>query len=1257
MHPIEAFVRNPVKVWVGVLLVVLFGAVSWSLMPMQLTPEVTTPTITIETRWPGASPQEVEKQIVQEQEEQLKGVEDVVKMSSESMDSVGRIILEFSVGTDLDVAVTKVSKKLDQVLAYPEDAKKPVITTSSSSDSFIAWFILSQRMKPLEDFHAYQQAHPETRELLAPVVAALETKRDGLAELRLRRLVASHGEQYPGLATLQPPPIDVPLKRKFAEDTIEAAFERVGGVANSNVVGGRDPELQVVVDAEQLAARQLTIQDVRAALRAQNKDTSAGDLWEGKSRWVVRTIGQFRSPQDVEDQLLAVHDGQPVYIRDVAEVVLTHKKPDGFVKRFGTECIAINVVRRTGANVLEVMDQIKVEARKLNEGILADEGLVLTQVYDETDYIHSAVGMVRENIFSGAALTMIVLMMFLHLGSRAVSFAPLIAISAVAAIYLSSWFFVITLALILIAGFWFARGALVVSLAIPVSIIGTFIVMQSLGRSMNVISLAGMAFAVGMLVDNAVVVLENIVRHYQDGESPLVAAERGAREVWMAVMASTLTTLAVFLPVIFIREEAGQLFGDIALAICGAIALSLVVSITVVPVAASMLLKPRQNRREEAGRQRGKQSLARRINQGVEDFAAGTGNAFAKAIDGFNHWLQRSVPRKLALVGIVVCVTVLLSYSFWPKVEYLPNGNRNLVFGVILPPPGYNLDTIDDLGKIVENELQPLWDHDPGGPPPKFEMPDPNMPPPPGIEDFFYVARGRTVFMGMRSQEPLKAARLIPAVQMITRKLPGSFATAQQSSLFQQGLQGGRSIDIEITGPELTQLVQYGGMVIGQVKPALEPEIVAAMAKYDDDPRSVKEKGLRPDFKSQAMPKPSLDLSSPEVHVVPKLVQSHEMQLSANDLGYTVDALVDGAYAGDYFDNGEKIDMSIVGKVGVLGSTSHTQEIASLPIAVPGGRLVPIEAVANVILSSGPEQVNRRERQRAITIQVTPPMEMALEDALNRIDAQIVAPMKENKILEPGYQINLSGTADKLTNTWKALRGNLILATIITYLLMAALFESWTHPFVIILTVPLGAVGGILGLKFLNLYLMVLGETPQALDVLTMLGFVILIGTVVNNPILIVDQALQNMRERGMNASDAVMDSARTRIRPIFMTTLTTLLGLSPLVLFPGAGSELYRGLGSVLLGGLLVSTMLTLIFIPTLFSLMSDAGAWLASHRRRDPLGAPMQDDEPDYEAPSRLHGHEEESVREEISAESSNGDGVDEPDSADVEEDSPVR
>ncbi|MCG8585277.1 MAG: efflux RND transporter permease subunit, partial [Pirellulales bacterium] len=492
-----------------------------------------------------------------------------------------------------------------------------------------------------------------------------------------------------------------------------------------------------------------------------------------------------------------------------------------------------------------------------------------------------------------------------------------------------------------------------------------------------------------------------------------------------------------------------------------------------------------------------------------------------------------------------------------------------------IPPPGYNLEKMSRMGELSERELRPYWDIDPDS----DEAKELDYPP---IGDFFYVARNRTVFLGVRAHDPQRAAQLVPLVQQVRRKLSdGSFLVAKQSSLFEQGLIAGRTIELEVTGEKLEKLVGLGGQILGQVVGLIE--------------------------NAQVRPIPSLDLSSPEVHVQSNPFKAAQLEFTTEDIGYTVNALIDGAYATDYFIGADKIDLVILGDESYV---HNTQDVEQLPIAAPTGNTILLKDIATVDLGSGPEQVNHRERQRSITIEVTPPPEMALEDALGKIQEKIVEPIRASGQLAGGYRITPSGTADKLLETWRALRWNIVLALLITYLLMAALFESWLYPLVIIFTVPLGAVGGIIGLKLLSFYLMLLGQPPQALDVLTMLGFVILIGTVVNNAILIVHQSLVYMREEGRDANDAIVASVKTRIRPIFMTTTTTVLGLSPLVFFPGAGSELYRGLGAVVLGGLLLSTFFTIFLVPTVFSLAMDARNWIASRLRgshaEEPPAAP---------------------------------------------------
>ncbi len=1140
MHPIAAFIENPVKVSVGVILVLLFGVIAMFIMPIQLSPDVERPSVTVSTDWPGASPQEIEKEIVQEQEEQLKSVEGITKMSAECQDSQGSITMEFNVGADLQEAVLKINSQLQRVREYPIDADKPVIRTSNSSSSAIAWFILSALPPDDQKLRDFAVERPD---LDSEITHVLKSHSLGLKILRLREFVARHPEAQ----ALLPPDIDVPSYRKYAEDFIEAEFERVPGVSNSDVRGGQQRQLQVIVDPEKLAARGLTMLDVRQALSSDNQDTSAGDFFEGKRRWVVRILGEYNSEAQVGNQIISSVGGTPVYVRDVAKVQLDFEKPSGFVKRFGVTNLAVNCQRETGANVIEVMDGLKATLKRLNEGRLKREGLILAQVYDETEYIDSAINLVNQNIILGSALTVIIMMLFLHMSTKTLVFVPLLAATSIAAIIFSQWFFILTLVLILVAGFWFARGALVVAIAIPTSIIGTFLILNYLGRSLNVISLAGLAFAVGMLVDNAVVVLENVYRYHQLGKPPFEAARLAAIEVWGAVLASTLTTLFVFLPIVFLQGEAGQLFVDIALAISAAVGLSLLVSIIVIPTAAARILTRNPSSTE-------KQNASK-----VQKFFENFGNLFTNWICNTNAWIQRSTLRRISVVaGLMVC-SLGISYLLLPQIDYLPEGNRNLVISFISPPPGYNVNRLGEIGDEVEQILRPYWDFNPE------DLKDKPLDFP-AIGDFFYVARDRSVFLGIRAYDSTQAKGLIELIQAkVKDKFPGTFVTAFQTSLFGRGLSGGRSIDVEITGPQLETLVQIGGRIMGEVKTVF-PE------------------------NTQARPQPSLDLSSPELHVTRKAQQGVDLGITNTELGFAVNTLIDGAYIADYYIGGEKIDLVLKASSDYAG---RTQDLQSQYIATRNSTSpIRLDAVADITLSAGPEQINRRERQRSIAIEVSPPPEISLEDAITRLKEQIIRPMEEDGTLGSEYQINLSGTADKLAQTWDALSWNILLAVLITYLLMAALFESWLYPLVIILSVPLGAVGGIIGLKLLGYYLMLNGGTAQSLDVLTMLGFIILIGTVVNNAILLVHQSLNLIRVESATVEDAIIQSIRTRIRPIFMTTLTTVFGLSPLVFFPGAGSELYRGLGSVVLGGLVVSTFFTLFLIPSLFSLAIDMKA-----------------------------------------------------------------
>lgn len=1115
---ITTFINNPVKVAVGVLLIVLFGLIAVFQMPVELTPQVEQQWLSVSTMWPGAGPEEIEREIVYEQEKQLKAVPGMKYINSTCSNSRARVSLGFDIDTDMSEALVKVNSRLQQVQRYPETALEPTIYSGTDRSPEIANFNIIPRPPTEEQLDKFAKQHPELQraiaeaKLLRPPTVMLE---------RLQLLAIQHPQLVPLLPT-----VDIIEQTQFVEDYVEAAFGRVPGVARTWVWGGKRKEMRVIVDPGKLAALGLKLTDLRAVLRERNRDAPAGQLNEGKRKFDVRVMGRYTSPEQIENEVLTVVNGSPVYVRDVATVKLGFRATlDSAATHFATDTLRMGIVKEPGANVLDVMKGVVEVRDELNEGVLKKRGLLLYQSYDDTEYINAAIGTVQFNMLLGAALTTIVLLLFL----RSV------------------------------------RSTLIVGLAIPVSIVGTFLCLRIFGRSLNVVSLAGMSFAIGMLVDNAVVVLENIYRHHQMGATRVEAARRGTYEVWGATLASTLTTLAVFIPILFVQQEAGQLFRDIALAISCGVGLSLIVSVIVIPTAASKFLSDRPkpapdgdgNGRLDAAATRQTSWAARLIKP--LDVAASN---IAQSVVRLNQFLQRSLFLQVSNVMLFVVGAVLLAYFLMPAVEYLPNGNRNSVRGSLVMPAGYNTDRVIEVGNQFYQRVRPFAEREASDAIPNTNgEAETTVSLPPKIVDYTFGAYMGRGYLSAKSEEPLRAGELIPLLESLADSLPGVEAHLNQLGLFSSGwVSSGRVIEVHVLGPDLARLVE------------LAKQVRARLADVLPDAR--------------ALPRPSLEMGKPELRVLPDKLRAAEAGLSNSDIGFTVDAFIDSAYADKYILDGEEIDLALVMKADGQGEAN----LEEVPIPTADGTIVPLSALADVELSSSLESILRINRERAITLYVTPPEGVPLAEAIQIIEDKIVAPLGESGELEGLYRIRMSGTADKLRDTWAALRMNLLIAVLITYLLMAALFESWSYPLVIMVSLPLAAVGGIVGLRVIGLF------TTQHLDIITMLGFVILIGTVVNNAILIVHQALNYMRHEGDSPNDAVVRSVSTRIRPIFMTTITTTFGLLPLVLIQGAGAELYRGLGSVVLGGLLLSTLFTLFLVPSLFSLMHTFTSALAN-------------------------------------------------------------
>lgn len=1014
-------IRRPVTVLVGVILVMLFGVMALTALPIQLTPDVSIPTLTVTTRWPGAAPQEIEREILEEQEEVLKSVQGLQRMVSDASSDQGTVTLEFDVGTDIAEALVRVTNRLAQVPSYPEAARQPVVTTANSAGP--------------------------------PLAVILVQARDGS---------------------------DVGHYRTWFEDTLLPQLERIDGVAAARFFGGRDTEIVVSFDPHALAARRVSVDHLARAIRGELRDISAGDLDMGKRRYVVRTLAAPREIPDLEDLVLSVDaDGMPVRLGDVASVSMGLAKRTAYVMGDTHESLALLFDREVGSNVLEVTREIKEVVEHLNVAYLDELGLHARVASDQTGYIESALALVRDNLVLGGVLAAGVLVIFL----RSVP----------------------------------AAG--VVATAIPVCVIGTALGMSLLGRSINVVSLAGLAFAVGMVVDNAIVVLENIDTWRRRGEPSDRAAWFATQEVWGAIFASTITTVAVFVPIIGWQDEVGELLRDVAVAMSVAVVLSLVVSVLVIPSFAAQVLRPVHG------------DDAPTVGAGVLAIADRARAQVGEVV----RWMCGSMWRAVPVAGGFLALSTVIAVGLLPPMEYLPNGNRNQLFGVLVPPPGYSVEEMMRIGDGFQQQLADLPDDVPA------------------VERSFFVARAAQAFMGATAEDPAQIGGLVRFYQQMQRQVPGAFGFAGQAGLFGREVGSSRAIEVEILGPRLESLVDVGGRMMGMARQAM------------------------PD--AQIRPIPSLDLGGPELRLVPERREATRHGFSGDQIGNVVDALVDGWRVGEFgLEGSPQVDVVVRPRD---GGVTDPRALLSAPVATPLGAVVPLSTLARLHEDVGPTTIRRIERTRAITLQVSPSDQQPLEDAMAVLQRDVIDVLRAEGALPPDVRVQLAGTADKLTLAKAQMGGTLLLAVVISFLLMAALFEDFLAPVAILVSVPMAAAGGIGALRAVDLFL-----GPQPLDMMTAMGFVILIGVVVNNPILIVDGALTRMRE-GAALADALGDAVARRVRPIFMSTLTSLAGLLPLVLFPGSGSELYRGVGAVVLGGLAFSTALTLVAAPAVFAVL----------------------------------------------------------------------
>ena len=891
--------------------------------------------------------------------------------------------------------------------------------------------------------------------------------------------------------------------RDLIDEVIEPELRRVEGTGRFFIVGGQEREVEVLVDPKALSDRNLSLNDVTTALSNNNRDIRGGPLVLGRREYRVRTVSRSQRVEELEGFVLRRDDSGTVYVRDVAQAQIGRKFQDSVFLLNGNPSAAIGVIRRVGANVPAVSQGVRETlARLQTEFDREGQGFYFEIPYDESSYIDQSVSTVQWDLITGGILAIIVLLLFL--GSL--------------------------------------RTVFVIAISIPTSMIVVFVVSSLLGRSLNIISLAALGFAAGMVVDNAIVVIENIFTHMQQGKTRLQAAIDGTQEVASGIFAATLANVAVFAPLVLVTGEVAQLFADMAITITAAAVLSMFASLTLVPMLSGLFLN---------------QAEAQQMLQGgdysdrnwFEKAIARTSATFRRLQSKLERFLlatvgwslgPRRVKRRLALLSIPVTLLVA-SIFLLPPADYLPEGNRNLILWLTEPFPGTSVSEAVKLSAPARDFLKQQ----------------------PEVGDTFFVNLPQFRAIGVTLKpESATSNGLADMVERLTGKsfgYPGyRFMFPIRRSIFNDP---GKEFEVQLIGPDLNQLAELEQQITQQIKGL--PGVV----------------NVRSDFITGA----------PELQVIPNRERLAEVGLSEAEVGAMVEAALGGRFASEFVDGKEELDVTVQLQNVFVETPEQLRQLSlysrvqqSAAATDTQGQVVQLADIAEVRETTGPDVINHVDLERSTTLTVSLAPDAPLGQLVEQAENQILTPTRAN--LPPGFRLELAGSADRLSETVGQLLSAFIFSVVIIYLLLVALYRSFFYPLVIMATVPIGMTGALLSLVIVNW----IPGMIVPLDMITGLGFLILTGVVVNNAILIVERALQ-LQEEGEEYNESLYNATRDRLRPIFMSAGTSVLGILPLAAFPGQGSELYQGLGIALTGGLAFSTILTPTVVPALMALIHD--------------------------------------------------------------------
>ncbi len=1107
---VEFAVRRRVTIAMITITFLLFGLLALKELKVNLLPDLSYPTLTVRTEYPGAAPSEVETLISEPSEEALGVVKNLRKLRSVSRTGQSDVVLEFAWGTDMDQASLEVRDKIE-TLQLPLEAKPPVLL----------------------------RFNPSTE----PVI-----------RLALTAKAANEADSVRRLTEL----------RRYADEDLKKKLEPVDGVAAVKVGGGLEDEIQVDIDQQKLAQLGLSIDSVIQRLGQENVNVSGGRLEEGTQRYLVRTVNQFQTVEEIREMLVTTSsagggaaqsaaqemfrvaaatgnasamaaaasvqnasqgssvpaNGLPVRLKDIATVRQGFKERESVIRLGGREAVELAIYKEGDANTVSTADAIEARLKDIREHMPKD--VELTTIDDQSQFIRNAISSVKHDAVIGGALAVLIIFLFLRDG-------------------------------------W---STFVVALSLPVSIITTFFFMGRFGLSLNVMSLGGLALATGLVVDDSIVVLESIAKARERGLGVLRAAIEGTREVSMAVVASTLTTISVFLPLVFVQGIAGQLFRDQALTVAVAIAISLIVSMTLIPMLSALRSAGTDGYPEEPPRVTPPASGWRR------PFAAGRRGIKAVVgwlFFGFAYLVVRLWRLLVAVIGPVMRKASDVAMSFYDPAErrylkILPTALDRplLVVGLAAAAFVATLAAVPMLGA----DLIPQLAQD------RFEM-TVKLPPGTPLRETDAIVRrlqqahekddGIRAMFGVSGSgtrldaNPTESGENIGKISIVMADGGSQEVEAAETEKLRESMKGVPQAQVDFRRPQLFSF-----------SAPLEIEL------RGQDLESLRQAGDRLTTLLRANPhyadvKSTVEQGFPEIQIRFDQERAAALGLTTRQIADAVVKKVRGDVATRYSFRDRKIDVLVRANESDRGSVESIRRL----IVNPGTGRAPVTlaSVADVVATTGPSEIHRADQVRVAIV----------SSNLRGIDLgaaiQEVQDLVEKNPLGTDVSMHIGGQGEELGESVRSLLFAFGLAIFLVYLVMASQFESLLHPFVILFTIPLAMVGAVLALLL----------TRSPVSVVVFIGLILLVGLVVKNAIILIDKVNQ-LRETGVPKREALVEGARSRLRPIAMTTLCTLFGFLPLALAFGEGAEVRSPMAITVIGGLLVSTLLTLVVIPVVY-------------------------------------------------------------------------